>query len=98
MSNIDPRPTTASFDYQPETWMADAACSDKAHDPTWWDCETVGPRQDATEKATAICGDCPVRLRCLDYVMRAETTQWARYGIWAGLTPEQRRELSRVAS
>lgn len=95
MSQTDPRQTLAGFDFKPETWTDDAAC--RGYDPAWWDGETVGPRQDATEAAVRICSSCPVRLDCLDYAMRAET-QWGRYGIWGGLSPEQRRELATGAA
>jgi WhiB family redox-sensing transcriptional regulator len=44
------------------------------------------------EMALALCGECPVRAACLEYVMRWETGV-AKFGIWGGLTPEERRKL-----
>jgi len=44
------------------------------------------------EMALALCGACPVRADCLEAVMRWETGA-AKYGIWGGTTPEERRKL-----
>lgn len=94
MSTTDPRPTSAQFEYLGhEPWMQKAACV--GHPPEWWHSETVGPRQDENEAAKRICGGCPVQTACLAYAMRTETTDWGRYGIWGGLAPDERRQLSR---
>lgn len=92
MSQTDARRTDAGFDFSGEGWMEKAACT--AYPPDWWHTELRGPRQDETEAAKQVCASCPVAVNCLDYAMRTETNDWGRYGIWAGLTPEQRRELN----
>lgn len=46
--------------------------------------------QDA--RAKAICSECPVRKRCLDFAMKNEI----RHGIWGGLLPTERlRKMGR---
>ncbi|MFJ4191866.1 WhiB family transcriptional regulator [Kitasatospora sp. NPDC089509] len=45
-----------------------------------------GPRVRAAKR---VCQDCPVREACL----RAAVLQEEEYGIWGGLTPEERRRL-----
>lgn len=44
------------------------------------------------EMALALCGECPVRAECLEYVMSWETGG-AKFGIWGGLTPKERGRL-----
>lgn len=55
--------------------------------------------KDPVEKraALAICGDCPVARECLAEVMAQEkgVDLHGRYGIRGGLTPSERRDLSR---
>lgn len=41
--------------------------------------------------AKGVCGRCPVREECLAEALRAE--DGSRYGIYGGLTPEERAEL-----
>lgn len=41
--------------------------------------------------AVNLCRQCPVLLPCLAYAVQHET-----HGIWAGTTPEQRREMRRL--
>jgi WhiB family redox-sensing transcriptional regulator len=50
-----------------------------------------------TAKAKRVCADCPVRSSCLAEAMRVEL-QCYRYGIWGGLTPEERAELAKVSA
>lgn len=47
-------------------------------------------------QAREICGGCSVQPQCLAYVMAVEH-QGARYGIWAGMTAEDRQRLGRRA-
>lgn len=97
MSKFDARPSTAAFNFAGhESWMESAACI--GYPPDWWHTELKGPRQDETECAKRVCASCPVSVRCLDYALRTETNEWGRYGIWAGLTPEQRRGLGKESS
>jgi WhiB family redox-sensing transcriptional regulator len=43
--------------------------------------------------AKSICATCPVRVRCLEHAIASDE----RYGIWGGLTFDERRELGRTA-
>ena len=47
----------------------------------------------AVQKAKKVCGSCPVRQECLAWAVR--TGQ--RYGVWGGLSQDERRELAREA-
>ncbi len=73
----------------PGDWVDDALC-------TQVDPEMFFPHSRSgaypTRDAVAICGDCPVQDACLRYVM-ANEKDWARDGIWGGLTATQRHEL-----
>ena len=77
------------------TWHADdAACRD--YSPELWEMggQTVLSRENKT--AIAICNACPVRLRCLDEALRAESGNADRWHIWGGLTPRQRNRVAKV--
>ncbi|GAC1381435.1 MAG: WhiB family transcriptional regulator [Acidimicrobiales bacterium] len=41
--------------------------------------------------ARRVCADCPVRLECLDYALRANEV----HGMWGGATPLERRGMKR---
>jgi WhiB family transcriptional regulator, redox-sensing transcriptional regulator len=64
--------------------LEDAACART-------DSEVFFPRGHVTEAkitdARAVCGSCPVRLLCLAYALANDEL----YGIWGGLTPEERQ-------
>ena len=63
-------------------------------DPDLW--FATAPEVVAT--AVQLCGQCPVLERCLAVAMRIEGGQRpsSRYGVWGGLTAEQRYRLSRT--
>lgn len=50
--------------------------------------------------ARRICAVCPVRLDCLNTALDAESgvSRRNRYGIYGGLTPDQRARLARKAA
>jgi WhiB family redox-sensing transcriptional regulator len=67
------------------TWTDQAACRGT-------DTEIFYPaNQDEEAEALSICATCPVRAQCLDYAIFNRET----YGIWGGMTPEQRRRIRR---
>lgn len=74
-------------------WRARALCS--GDDPErWFPIGERGPvaRRQAAE-AQIICGHCPVRVPCRDWAL--DHPQAAAYGVWGGLTRQQRQVLLR---
>lgn len=77
-------------------WMGDGLCGQQLDlSPEAW-FPHVGPGRLGDQRmakmaaeAKAVCGDCPVRLECLEYSF--ETDQ--RHGVWGGLTEYERRQL-----
>ena len=51
----------------------------------------------ATRRAKAVCESCPVHVRrdCQDYIRRAEPIPGAWPVMYAGLTPQERRQRAR---
>lgn len=67
---------------------------------TWWSsARCVGldsgmffsPDRRVCAKVKLICGGCPVRVECLEHAM----THGEVYGVWGGLTDEERVRLRR---
>lgn len=71
-------------------WMDEAACLGSGADFF----PVMGTKKEtpAMRKAKAVCATCPVKSECLAYALDAQ--QWD--GIWGGMTPTERRELSRA--
>ena len=44
--------------------------------------------------ARKVCRSCPVTAECLDHAL----TTGEKHGVWGGLTPGQRRDMTRKAS
>ena len=44
-------------------------------------------------RAKAVCASCPVRVECLEHAIAVDE----RYGIWGGLTQDERRLLRESA-
>jgi hypothetical protein len=82
-------------------WMDDAACKGATalmYDAVWPGDLDGGPADpDALEHARSMCNVCPVRRRCIELVMEHERGIAAanRYGVAAGMTPEQRWTLEK---
>lgn len=53
--------------------------------------ERGGTRRRRDDAAKAICAQCPVIAECRKYALAAQEP----YGVWGGLTQEERRELIR---
>jgi len=62
------------------SWMDGALCAQS--DPEAW---FPNPGEHS-RAAKAICDDCPIRERCLEYAL-AEDLRW---GVWGGLTASER--------
>lgn len=49
-------------------------------------------------KARTMCADCPLKRECLDTAMHEETkSERSRYGMWGGLSPEERAKSERFS-
>lgn len=72
----------------PGDWVTDGACWDHPTPDLWF------PEKGdwvASRDAKKICADCPVAFDCRQYSL--DTRQG--YGIWGGLSAEDRRQLRR---
>lgn len=85
-----------AIDY-PE-WMAQGLCAQQIElsPDSWFPLGGPGPnptnrvnRTPAAQEAKRVCGECPVRVQCLEYAFEADE----RHGIWGGLDQYERREL-----
>ena len=79
--------TLANADY---TWRRDAICRDTDPD-LFFPVGTTGYALVQIDRAKEVCGECPVKVDCLDYAL--ETNQDS--GIWGGTSGEERRTLRR---
>ena len=73
----------------PDDWRHRAACIEVGHlpffpEPNGW------PRIDYSP-ALKVCGSCEVAAECLEWALANDE----RYGVWGGLTPEQRTAITR---
>lgn len=67
----------------PDCWQEGSACYGTRP-------ETFFPRsEEAAGPALAFCHRCPTRTLCLAWALR----NGERYGVWGGLTEQQRRRL-----
>ncbi|GAC1374272.1 MAG: hypothetical protein NVSMB4_01640 [Acidimicrobiales bacterium] len=65
----------------------DAACRGLASR----DSDPWNPERGDYREARTYCGPCPARQKCLAHALTHDETE----GMWGGLTPEQRRRLTR---
>lgn len=83
-------PEDSRMDGHDRDWRDYAAC--RGEDPElFFPIGTTGPALRQIEEAKTICARCPVLRQCLSFAM--ETGQ--DYGIWGGLTADERRSLRR---
>ena len=77
------------------TWQQNGACrtGDAADFYPPMHNESKHERLARERRAKSICAACPVRRRCLEYAIAADE----RYGVWGGLTKDERRTLRRIA-
>jgi WhiB family redox-sensing transcriptional regulator len=83
-----PQPDGAGWDEG--GWRADAACRGEAAE-LFFPSGSTGPALTQIAKAKEVCARCPVREACLEFALG--TGQ--RYGIWGGLTEDERRSVRR---
>ncbi|SDQ34443.1 transcription factor WhiB [Actinopolyspora saharensis] len=73
-------------------WQHRASCRDQ--DPElFFPVSEVGPGAEQVQRAKAVCGSCPVRSECLAYAQ----SNGLDFGIFGGLTPDERRKSARRA-
>lgn len=79
----------------PQPWMDQALCTQVGDPELWFGKPTSfltnddGQRESA---AKAVCSRCPVRDECLDFALATDE----RYGIWGGMTREERLKAKRA--
>lgn len=73
-------------------WRQDAACRGADHDLFFHPDDERGPRRRHREAAAkAVCASCPVIMECRTWALDVAEP----FGIWGGLSAEQRDELRR---
>lgn len=78
-------------DIREARWKLDGLCNEYDAD-LMWPVGTTGPAEAQIQQAKAVCAQCPIAARCLEFANQNHEY----YGIWGGLTEEERRELRRV--
>ncbi|MDQ0798029.1 WhiB family transcriptional regulator [Streptomyces sp. B1I3] len=73
-----------------DNWRTHAACRDADPD-LFFPIGSTGPALVQAGEAKAVCGQCPVREKCLDWAL--ENGQDS--GVWGGLDENERRALKR---
>lgn len=69
-------------------WLVDALCGSHPDPDLWFD-------PDREAEAKAVCSWCPVRSDCLTAALVDPDLD--EFGVFGGLTPDERREVIRVA-
>jgi WhiB family transcriptional regulator, redox-sensing transcriptional regulator len=70
------------------SWRNLAACL--GMDPElWFPLGTTGAALEQIQRAKAVCRRCPVAAQCLAWALDTRQT----YGVWGGLTEDERRLL-----
>ncbi len=77
----------ANADY---SWRSRAICRDTDPD-LFFPVGTTGHALVQIDRAKQVCGECPVRVECLEFAL--ETNQDS--GIWGGTSEEERRAIRR---
>lgn len=75
-------------------WQYQGACRDLDTEQFFHpEGERGGTRKRRDDAAKAICAQCPVINQCREYALAAQEP----YGVWGGLSAEERRELIRTS-
>lgn len=84
-SNLNPT-------YDQWEWQLNGACRHEDPDSFFLEYLERGPsKRKKEQKAIAICNTCPVIQQCREHALRVPEI----YGVWGGLTEEQRRIILR---
>ncbi|MFJ5552905.1 WhiB family transcriptional regulator [Streptomyces sp. NPDC093225] len=87
MTNVTRLPGTAEHHW---TWQERAACRDLGTDRFFHPAGERGEdRAVRDEAAREVCALCPVQAECLRHALHVQEP----YGVWGGLTEEERRAL-----
>ena len=84
-------PVPAASGWDDEGWRVGAACRDLDAN-LFFPAGETGPAAIQISQAKAICRACPVQRQCLDFALATHQD----YGIWGGLTEDERRHIRRV--
>jgi hypothetical protein len=78
-------------------WHEQAACRDHPeHAPDVWYPTATSIDDPVARAAITVCEACPVTAECLEYALaREDAPGTRRWGIWGGLTADQRSRLRR---
>lgn len=78
------------------SWMGEAACTGRLDLDTAFFPEGTQPRsyRRATAPAVALCAACPVAAQCLEYALGFERGRAGRWGVWGGMTPDERQDAA----
>ncbi|MGW5397842.1 WhiB family transcriptional regulator [Streptomyces sp. NPDC003952] len=91
-ARVAPLPGSAGHHWQ---WQTRAACRDLGWNRFFHPADERGEdREQRDAAAKRVCAECPVRAACLEHALRTRET----YGVWGGLTEEERRTLVRSRS
>lgn len=95
MSTFTParvRSSAPSTRQEPESWRESALCVQVDTDIFFPD------KGEGVAEAKFLCGQCPVKAACLANAMRTEGLGGLqhRHGVWGGLNPTERLELSKT--
>lgn len=73
-------------------WHDDAACLNSGDPEVFFPAGTTGDAALQIYAAKQVCATCPVRPQCLEFAL----TSRQDFGVWGGLTEEERRSLRRA--
>jgi WhiB family redox-sensing transcriptional regulator len=76
------------YDNNPD-WQKPGLC--RNYPANWWFPERGSNRREI-EKVKAICQDCPIRVKCLEYALHHAE----KFGIWGGLSVDERNAIRRT--
>lgn len=82
-------PTLTSL--RPPEWMDSAHCASTSIPDAWFSAE-----EQEKDYAVAVCNGCPAKTACLIWAL--DRPYDSDYGVWGGLTRNQRRQLRRKAA
>jgi WhiB family redox-sensing transcriptional regulator len=80
--------TQVEIDLRVNNWKLQGSCNSYPYE-LMWPVGTTGPAEAQTSQAKAVCAACPIETKCLQYAVENHEA----YGIWGGLTEEERRQI-----